>query len=186
MGGKKMTNFTKHYYSRPGTTWEPNIDITKPDYLIITQSHHETEYSANTFGSFLDDIDKKRTKPTIIAEDMVNHFPGGDFSLTNEYPPANNIKHPGSVCDAEYNYRDKGFANINSKLSKLIQNRPNFSILKLENTFIKRGDLHPGVIPGDRRDCLHLCVVTGVFDVIGKKTLVALASLESERKNDLI
>jgi len=197
----KMTNGIKKFSSSPGTTWEanigtlkityyrwyhlnlsPDIDITKPDYLIITQSHHETEYSANTFGRFLDDIDKQRTKPTIIAEAMVNHFPGGYFSLTNVYPPTNNIKHPGSVCDAEFNHEDKGIAFINSKLSKLIQNRPNFSILKLENTFIKRGDLHPGVIPGDRRDCLHLCVVTGVFDVIGKKTLVALASLESERK----
>lgn len=201
----KLTNYTKHFYSRPGTTWEANIgmlkityyrwyhlnlspaiDITEPDYLIITQSHHETGNLDESFDAFLDDIDKQRTKPTIIDEDIVNHFPGGDYSLTNQYPPVNNLKHPDFVCDAENNYEDKGFANINSKLSKLIQNRPNFSILKLENTFIKRGDLHPGVIPGNRRDCLHLCVVTSVFDVIGRKTLVALASLDSERKSNLI
>lgn len=170
-------------------TLVPTINIEEPDFMLVSAWHHENidgtgGYYRKKIGEYFSQIKEKRSKPTIVVEALPGHFPGGSWRADMNYPPVeihyskNQLIQKDPVCNS---INHNGTPNINSLLEELVEKDEKLFLLRVSNFLANRGDAHIGKIP-QGRDCLHYCVVPGIYDVIAKRTIAVIVRIMMIKK----
>jgi len=168
-------------------TLVPTVNIEEPDFMLVSAWHHEPKLKHPHRGreaeiclrEYFSLIKDKRSKPTIFIEAFPGHFPGGFYNPAGNYPEANiryrPQKHP--VCDTN-SY--KSLPNINFILEELVEEDENLFLLRLNHLLMRRGDASVGKI-AEGRDCLHYCVVPGIFDAVAKRSIAMISNIRENK-----